>query len=77
LGRDSSDDGVGRHITGDYGPSSYYGTAANADTVCHNGAGADPDIVLDDDALGGDALLHEGAGRIGENVVDGGELDQG
>lgn len=65
------------YILGDYCARSDHGTLANADAICDDSAGSQPNIVLDDDALSRDALFDERSIPVVEDVIDRDDLSQG
>lgn len=73
----STHHGVREYILGDYCARGDHGTLANADAICDDGAGSQPNIVFDDDALSGDALLDERPIGVAEDVINGDDLGEG
>ena len=72
--RDARGEGSRRDVPGDDGVGSDDGAATDRAPAEHRDAGAEPDIVLDDDSLSREALFHKGASRIVKDVVHGHDL---
>ena len=66
-----------RYIFGNYGTGSDNRAATDMDPVGHHGIGAQPDIVLHNDALGGYTLFDERTLGIIDDMVNGNELCHG
>jgi hypothetical protein len=76
-GRHATYDGMRRHVIRNYGPGSHHSAFAHTNTIGDYGAGAQPDVVFNDDPLGGDALISERPVRIIKNMVYGNDLGNG
>jgi hypothetical protein len=66
----TGDDGMWGNILGDDCTGSHDSAFTNADPVCHDGVGSQPDIIFDHDSGGGDPLLDKRLAGIVKNVVD-------
>jgi hypothetical protein len=77
FGRHAADNGVRRHIFGDYRTRGNHRALPHGHAICDDCARSQPDIILNSDAFGGDALVYEGGVGVIENVVDGDDLGEG
>jgi len=64
FGRHPPDHRVGRHILCHDGTGCHHSALPDPDPICNHRTGPQPDIILNDDPLGGDALVHKGAVRV-------------
>ncbi len=63
FGGHATYNGVCRHILRDNRTGGHHGAFANAHAVRHHHVGPNPDVVFDDNPLGGDALFNHGPRR--------------
>jgi len=66
----TSDDGVWGNVLGNDCTGSHDSAFTNANPVCHDGVGSQPDIIFDYDSGGCDSLFDKRLTGIVENVVD-------
>src|SRR5260221_13982341 len=71
AGRHAADHGVRRHVARHHRPGGYDGALSDMHPIRHHSRRAQPDIVFDDNAFSGDALVHKRSLGIIKDMVDG------
>src|SRR5215216_5122389 len=70
LGRNSTYNGMRRHILCHHRARCNYGSLPDCHTICNDHAGSEPNVIFDHDPLRCNPLINKGSIRIVKNMID-------